>query len=182
MKKPYDLTAEYQPDSFAFADAKAVEDVVVRYPHGRQASAVMPLLWMAQRQNENWIPRAAMDEIARLLSMAPVRVYEVASFYSMYNLAPVGRYHVQCCGTTPCWLRGAGEVIRACCEAAGAPLGGTSADKMFTVSEVECLGACCDAPVVQINDDTYENLTPDAARETLALLAQGIDPKAAESK
>jgi NADH-quinone oxidoreductase E subunit len=181
MKKPYDLTADYQPETFAFADDAAVAEVIARYPEGRQASAVMPLLWMAQRQNDNWIPRAAMDEVARLLDMAPVRVYEVASFYSMYNLAPIGRYHLQCCGTTPCWLRGSAQVMAAACEATGVPPGGTSADGLFTVSEVECLGACTAAPVVQINDDYYENLTPDTVREAIALLAQGIDPKGGQA-
>ncbi|HBH26170.1 MAG TPA: NAD(P)H-dependent oxidoreductase subunit E [Rhodospirillaceae bacterium] len=177
MKKPYDLTADYQPAAFTFANKKAVEEAIARYPEGQQASAVMPLLWIAQRQHDNWIPRAAMDEIAKILSMPPVKVYEVASFYTMYNLAPIGRYHVQCCGTTPCWLRGSERVMAACAEAAA-----RAPDGLFTVSEVECLGACTAAPVLQVNDDTYEGLTPASAKELMALLEQGIDPKAGDKQ
>ena len=166
MKKSYDLNGDYQPREFAFKSKKAVSEIISRYPQGGHKSAVMPLLDMAQRQNDGWIPRAAMDEIALILDMPDVNVYEVASFYSMYNMAPIGKYHVQCCGTTPCWLRGAQGVIDACRDM-------DAGDGMITVSEVECLGACTDAPVVQINDDYYENLTPEGVRDVISKMVGG---------
>ena len=178
MKKPFDRNASYQPDSFAFRDQAAVDEIISRYPKGFQRSAIMPLLDLAQRQvgadgvqasppYGGWIPRAAMDEVARIVDQPNIKVYEVATFYSMYNLAPVGRYLVQCCTTTPCWLQGSDNVMKACKERLGVRAGETTADGMFTLVEVECLGACCNAPMVQINDDYYEDL--DAARVTSVL-------------
>lgn len=189
MKKPFDLTADYQPEAFAFKDEKAVTGIIARYPKGRQQSAVMPLLDLAQRQvggdgaNQSppvggWIPRAAMDEIARILDMPPVKVYEVATFYSMYNLAPVGKYLVQFCGTTPCWLCGSAGIIQACEEYLGIHLGQTTADGYFTLMEVECLGACSNAPMVQINDLYYEDLTPESMVAILESLRRDVVPSA----
>lgn len=164
-----------EPTDFAFDEA-AEADVLVaiaRYPAGKQASAVMPLLEIAQRQMKRvtgsaWLPRVAMDVVAKRLGMAPVRVYEMATFYLMYNLQPVGKYHLQLCTTTPCWLRGSDDVVAACKKITGIHgFGETSADGMFTMTEVECLGACVNAPILQINDDYYEDL--DGAR-TEALL------------
>jgi len=150
-----------QPAGFAFdAENGAVADrVISRYPESRQASAVLPLLDLAQRQHGGWVPQAAIEHIAGRLGMAKIRVMEVATFYTMINLAPVGRFHLQVCGTTPCMLRGAGEVFRAIRDEVGIGPGETSGDGQFTCSEVECLGACVNAPMVQVNDDFVEDLS-----------------------
>ncbi len=161
----------------------AVVAAIAQYPTGKQASAVMPLLDIAQRQmarhtQSAWVPRAAMDEIARRLSLAPIRVYEVATFYLMYNTKPVGKFHLQVCTTTPCWLRGSDDIVAACKKAAGiTDFGETSADGLFTMSEVECLGACVNAPLVQIFSDTYEDLTVDSLNALLDAFARGETPK-----
>lgn len=167
-----------QPTSFAFTEANLAEAQkhIAKYPKGRQASAVMPLLWLAQYQ-EGWVSRAAMDVIAEMLEMAPIRVYEVATFYTMYNLKPVGKHLVQICRTTPCWLRGSDGLTEMCKKKLGVDLKGTSADGKFTVMEVECLGACVNAPMVQINDDFYEDLTPESLAKILDELAAGKQPK-----
>ena len=169
--------------SFAWTAENAVEAerIIALYPEGRQASAVMPLLWLAQGQmaeatGSAWLPVPVMEYIARQLGMPYIRVYEVASFYTMYNLAPVGRYHVQVCGTTPCQLRGSDDVMRAC-QDAGLKKGANTADGLFTLTEVECLGACANAPMVQINADNYEDLTYESMTEILAALARGETPK-----
>jgi len=169
---------EQQPASFAFtADnlAKANE-IIARYPPRRQASAVMPLLDIAQRQHDNWLPRAAMDHVADLLEMPRIRVYEVASFYTMYNLAPVGRHLVQVCTTTPCWLRGSDGVVEACRRKLGIDFHETTDDGQFTLLEVECLGACVNAPMMQINDDYYEDLSEADVERILDALARGEAP------
>jgi NADH-quinone oxidoreductase subunit E len=186
MKKPFDLTASYQPKTFAFRDTKQVEQIIARYPQGYQRSAVMPLLWLVQQQvgedgakvnppYGGWIPKAAMDEIARLLDISNMNVYEVATFYSMYNLAPVGKNLVQLCTTTPCWLRGSDDIVKACEHHLGVHVGETTKDGLFTLMEVECLGACVNAPMIQINDDFYEDLTPPRMTEILSALAEGRD-------
>ncbi len=168
--------AEVQPASFAFsAENRArVEVILKRYPQDRPESAVLPLLDLAQRQHDNWLPVAAMDHVAELLGMPPIKVYEVASFYTMFNKAPVGRHLVQICRTTPCWLCGSDEVTRALKDATGAAPGETSGD--FTVVEVECLGACVNAPVVQINDDFYEDLDYDSTVALVEALKRGETP------
>jgi NADH-quinone oxidoreductase subunit E len=173
-----------QPAHFAFdaESGRAIEAVLAKYPPGRQASAVLPLLHIAQRQmgrtsGSAWVPRAAMDEVARLLDMAPIRVYEVATFYLMFNTKPVGRWHLQVCTTTPCWLRGSDDVVAACREATGIRgWGETSADGMFTMTEVECLGACVNAPVIQVNDDFYEDLDAASTKRLLDALHAGEQP------
>ena len=167
-----------QPTSFAFSEANLAEAKkhIAKYPKGRQASAVMPLLWLAQYQ-EGWVSRVAMDVIAEMLEMAPIRVYEVATFYTMYNLKPVGKHLVQICRTTPCWLRGSDGLTEMCKKKLGVDLHGTSADGKFTIIEVECLGACVNAPMVQINDDFYEDLTPESLAKVLDELAAGKQPK-----
>src|SRR3954454_17967350 len=145
-----------QPASFVFYFESAVEidKIVAKYPPGKQASAVIPVLYVAQRQMKRqtgsaWLPAVAMDAAAARLGMAPIRVYEVATFYFMFNIRPIGRYHLQVCGTTPCWLRGSDEVYRACRDATGIRhYGQTSEDGLFTLSEVECLGGCVNAPVL----------------------------------
>jgi len=174
-----------EPDSFSFDDDSEarIARVLAKYPAGKQASAVLPLLDLAQRQmarltGSAWLPRVAMDAIAGRLGMAPIRVYEVATFYLMFNTAPVGKYHLQVCTTTPCWLRGSDEVAHACRRATGiAGWKETSADGMFTMSEVECLGACVNAPILQVNDDFYEDMDAESTERLLAALKRGEHPR-----
>ena len=147
--------------------AKAKE-LMANYPPGRQASAVIGVLDLAQRQ-QGWLPRVAMDEVAKLLDMAPIRVYEIATFYTMFQLKPKGRYLLQVCTTTPCWLRGSEHVMKVCQQEAD----GTT----FSVQEVECLGACVNAPVVQINDDFYEDLDGASLKKVLDAFKRGETPK-----
>lgn len=186
MKKHLDLNAPYQPATFAFRDAGAVNDILGRYPSERARSAIMPLLDLAQRQVAEdgakanppyggWIPRAAMDEIARIVGQPPIKVYEVATFYSMYNIEPVGKYLVQMCTTTPCMLCGSDDIVKVCHDRLGIGMGETTADGKFTLMEVECLGACVNAPMVQINDNFYEDLTPRRMTEIIDLLAHDKD-------
>jgi NADH-quinone oxidoreductase E subunit len=164
-----------QPASFAFSaeNQATAETAIAKYPPGRQASAVLALLDLAQRQSGGWLPRAAMDEVARILDMAPIRVYEVATFYTMFNMAPVGRHHIQLCRTTPCWLRGSDALRDTCERKLGIGLKQRTADGMFSLVEVECLGGCVNAPVVQINDDFYEDLDPAALERVLDALVRG---------
>jgi NADH-quinone oxidoreductase E subunit len=160
---------------FAFTpENKALaEKMIAKYPPGRQASAVLPLLDLAQRQVGGWLPRAAMDYVAATLDMAPIRVYEVATFYSMFNLKPVGKYLLQLCRTTPCWLRGSDKLTDTCRRKLGIGPKETTPDGKFTLMEVECLGTCVNAPVVQINDDFYEDLDPAKFEKLLDALAKG---------
>lgn len=163
-----------QPAHFAFTEANraAAQAIVAKYPAGRQRSAVMPLLDLAQRQ-EGWLSRAAMDHVAEMLGVPPIKVYEVATFYTMYNLKPIGKLHVQVCTNISCWLRAAPEVVRAAREVLGVEFGQTRADAKATLSEVECLGACANAPVMQVGDDLYEDLTYDTAKAVLEALMRG---------
>ena len=186
MKKHLDLHATYQPKTFAFRDPGAIKDILGRYPEGRERSAIMPLLDLAQRQVAEdgakvtppyggWIPRAAMDKIARIVNIAPIKVYEVVTFYSMYNIEPVGKYLVQLCTTTPCMLCGSDNIVKACQDRLGIGMGESTNDGKFSLVEVECLGACVNAPMVQINDDFYEDLTPQRMVEIIDLLAADKD-------
>ena len=152
--------ADNQPDSFAFTreNEAEIKRIVAKYPKGRQASAVMPLLDLAQRQHDNWIPMKAIELIAQKLDMAEIRVLEVATFYTMFNLKPVGKYFLQACTTTPCWLRGSDNMMRCIKDRYGISSGETSECGRFTLLEVECLGACVNAPILQVNDDFYEDL------------------------
>jgi len=154
-----------QPFTFTPENLAKIETHIAKYPPGRQASAVLPALDIAQRQNGGWLSQAAIEAVAQRLSMPVMRVQEVASFYSLFNLKPVGRYHVQVCGTTPCGLMGAEELRDACERYLN-----TTSDRQFSVTEVECLGACIHAPAVQINDDYYENLTPEKLVDILETL------------
>lgn len=170
-----------QPFSFTPENLARAKEIISRYPKGKQQSAVMPLLAIAQQQNKNWLPKAAMDVIADMLGMPAVRVYEVASFYTMYNLQPVGKHFVQVCTTTPCWLRGSDAIVEACEKRLGVKCGDTTADGQFTLREVECLGACVNAPMAQITNDKgdhyYEDLTPDSAVKILDALSRGEEPR-----
>ncbi len=169
------MSTQVEVQTFAFDDVSeaAVAKAIALYPPGKQMSAVKALLDIAQRQMARltgigWVPQAAMDVIAQRLGVAPIRVYENATFYTMFNTKPVGKYHLQVCTTTPCWLRGSDDIVKTCKSATGiSSFGQTSEDGLFTLTEVECLGACVNAPILQINDDYYEDL--DAAR-TEALL------------
>ena len=151
---------ENQPESFEFIkeNKENAEKILKKYPENRKKSAVMPFLYLAQRQNENWIPLTAMKYIAKLLDMPYIKVYEVATFYTMYNLAPVGKYFVQVCTTSPCLIRGADKVVKICKEKISKEENTLSENKLCSWLEVECLGACVNAPMMQINNDYYEDL------------------------
>ena len=144
-----------------------VKKIIEKYPSGRKQSAVIPLLDLAQRQNKGWLNKKALEKVAETLSMSFIRVLEVATFYSMFNLKPIGKNYIQICRTTPCWLRGSDKLLNIAKEVTGCSLGETSKDKKFTVVEVECLGACCNAPMVQINDDYFEDLDLDIFKKIL---------------
>ena len=144
-----------------------VKKIIEKYPSGRTQSAVIPLLDLAQRQNKGWLNKKALEKVAETLSMSFIRVLEVATFYSMFNLKPIGKNYIQICRTTPCWLRGSDKLLNIAKEVTGCSLGETSKDKKFTVVEVECLGACCNAPMVQINDDYFEDLNEDNFKKLL---------------
>lgn len=171
------LAAE-QPEGFAFTpeNLEWAKAQIKKYPEGRQASAVLALLWRAQEQMGGWLPEPALRYVADMLGMAPIRLYEIATFYTMFNLAPVGRHYVQVCGTTPCWLRGANQIKDTCRKLIGEP-GHVTKDGLFSWTEVECLGACVNAPVAQINKDYYEDLTPESLAHVLAELKAGRHPK-----
>jgi NADH-quinone oxidoreductase E subunit len=168
-----------QPETFAFTteNLDRAKAIIAKYPPGRQASAVLPLLDLAQRQHDGWLPRAALEHVADLLEMTKISVYEVATFYTMFNLEPVGRFHVEVCTNLPCWLRGSDEVVGACRKNLGIDVGETTEDGLFTLAEVECQGACVNAPMVKIGDDFYEDLTPEATVKILAELRVGGKPK-----
>jgi|SRR5579872_324862 len=170
---------------FAFDATSEAEiaPILAKYPPGRQASAVIPLLYIVQAQMRRatgsaWVPRVAMDAVAQRLAMAPIRVYEVATFYLMFATRPIGKFHLQVCTTTPCWLAGSDDVVAACRHATGiANFGETSQDGLFTMTEVECLGACVNAPILQVNDDFYEDMNAERTAQLLAALRRGEAPK-----
>tara|TARA_B100001287_G_scaffold262966_1_gene253403 strand:- start:845 stop:1447 length:603 start_codon:yes stop_codon:yes gene_type:complete len=157
--------AKNQPSSFIFSEEnkEKIKDILKKYPNTKKKSAVMPLLYLAQKQNNNWIPLAAIKLIATMINTTYIKVYEVATFYSMYNLAPVGKYFVQVCTTTPCMIRGSGKIVETCKKIISKKPGYINEDLDSSWIEVECLGACVNAPMVQINKDYYEDLTPEKA-------------------
>jgi NADH-quinone oxidoreductase E subunit len=167
-----------QPEDFEFTaeNLERAKAHIAKYPAGRQQSAVLPLLDLAQRQSGGWLPRAAMHHVAEILGMPRIRVYEVATFYTMFNLKPVGRYFLQACTTTPCWLRGSDAVVGACEKKLGIGIGGTTEDGLFTLIEVECLGGCVNAPILQVNDDFYEDLDGPSTEALLDALREGKPP------
>ena len=178
-----ELRARWGNFAWTEENAEKAKAILARYPEGRQRSAVMPLLDLAQRQvgaelnTQGWLPIPVMEYIADYLDMPVIRVVEVATFYTMYNIAPIGRFHVQVCGTTPCMLRGSDDIMAAC-KARGMKKGHTTEDGMWSLTEVECMGNCASAPMVQINDDNYEDLTPERLDAVLDALARGETPKA----
>ena len=169
---------ELQPANFTFTaeNLSWAKEQIAKYPEGRQASAVIPLLWRAQEQAGGWLPQKAIEHVARFLDMPRIRALEVATFYTMFNLAPVGRFHVQLCGTTPCVLRGADKLIELCHERIGEQQHVTADGKLSWI-EVECLGACVNAPVAQINYDYYEDLTPETLTRIINDFSAGRTPK-----
>ncbi|WP_260922287.1 complex I 24 kDa subunit family protein [Novosphingobium sp. 9] len=178
-----ELRARWGNFAWTAENAEKAKQIVARYPEGRQRSAVMPLLDLAQRQvgaeenTQGWLPIPVMEYIAGYLGMPIIRVVEVASFYTMYNIAPIGRFHVQVCGTTPCMLRGSDDLISAC-KKRGMKAGHITEDGLWSFTEVECMGNCASAPMVQINDDNYEDLTVERLDAVLDALARGESPKA----
>ena len=175
LKKIHDQ----QPESFEFTkeNKENAEKILKKYPENRKKSAVMPFLYLAQRQNENWIPLTAMKYIAKFLEMPYIKVYEVATFYTMYNLAPVGKYFVQICTTSPCLIRGADKIVKICKEKISKEENTLSENKLCSWLEVECLGACVNAPMMQINDDYYEDLDKEKTLEILEKILSGKTPK-----
>ena len=167
-----------QPEKFEFNEnnLRMSKEIISKYPDGKQQSAVMSLLYLVQNQNQNWIPLAAMKYIAKLLNMPYIKVYEVATFYSMYNLSPVGKYFYQVCTTTPCMLRGANKLVEACKEKISENECELSNDKSCSWMEVECLGACVNAPMMQINDDYFEDLDKEKTLEILDKILNGEKP------
>lgn len=161
---------------FSEENQKRAQDILSKYPENRRAAATLPLLDLAQRQ-EGWLSKSVIESVAEIVGSAPIRVYEVASFYTMFYLKPMGKHVVQVCSTTPCWLKGSDEITEACQKKLGIGFGETTKDGKFSLLEVECLGACVNAPMVQINDDYYEDLTPDMMEVLLEDLAQGRKPK-----
>jgi NADH-quinone oxidoreductase E subunit len=176
VQKP--APADQQPETFEFTaeNLEKAKAVIARYPEGREASAIMPLFDLAQRQNDGWLPTAAMNYVAEMISVPRIRAYEVATFYSMYNLSPIGKFLVRVCTTTPCELRGSTDVVAACREALNVDLNETTSDGMFTLREFECLGACVNAPVVWIGDDYYEDVDAAAMKRIIEALRKGETP------
>tara|TARA_B100001741_G_scaffold297918_1_gene283026 strand:- start:814 stop:1422 length:609 start_codon:yes stop_codon:yes gene_type:complete len=173
-----------QPDNFEFSEKnlEISKKIIDKYPKGKQSSAVMALLYLAQRQNQNWIPLAAMKYIGKILSMPYIKVYEVATFYSMYNLKPVGKYFYQICTTTPCMLRGSNKLVEACKEKISENQNEISNDGNCSWVEVECLGACVNAPMAQINDDYFEDLNKQKLIEIIEQTKKNVKPRAGSYK
>ncbi|WP_341788917.1 MULTISPECIES: NADH-quinone oxidoreductase subunit NuoE [unclassified Rickettsia] len=153
--------------SFDKKNLSLAEDIIKKYPPEGKRSAILPLLDLAQRQNGGWLPVPAIEYVANMLEMPYMRAYEVATFYTMFNLKPVGKNHIQVCTTTPCWLRGSDDIMKTCKEKLGIKDKEVTKDQKFSLIEIECLGACVNAPVVQINDDYYEDLTPEKMEELI---------------
>jgi len=175
LKRP----AKNQPENFEFNSSSLEEanKIISNYPKGKKQSAVMALLYIAQKQNNNWIPLAAMKHIGKFLDMPYIKVYEVATFYTMYNLSPVGKYFVQVCTTTPCMIRGANQLVKACKEKISENESELSSNNSCSWMEVECLGACVNAPMMQINNDYYEDLDKEKTIEILDKILKGETPK-----
>lgn len=170
-------TAQMDRFEFTLENQAEVKKFIARYPEGRQASAILPLLDLAQRQCNGWLPRAALEHVGDILDMALIRIYEIATFYEMYNLEPVGEHMVRVCTTTPCQLCGASGILDVCKDELGVDVGGTSTDGKFTLKEFECLGACVNAPIVWIDDDYYEDLDETRIRDILKKFRAGDLPE-----
>jgi NADH-quinone oxidoreductase E subunit len=171
-----EMAPDVETFEFSAGSLERVKAILAKYPPARKASAVLPLLHVAQAQHGGWLPRAALDYVADFLEMPRIRVYEVASFYDMYNTRPVGRVQVRVCTTTPCWLRGSDDIVRACKDELGCGIDESSADGRFFLREFECLGACANAPILWIDDEYYEDLTYDGAKDIIQALKRGEQP------
>ena len=171
--------ATNQPEFFQFSDENLnkAKKIIKKYPEEKQASALMPLLFLVQKQNENWIPLVAMKYLAKMLDIPYIQVYEVATFYSMYNLSPVGKYFVQVCTTTPCMINGAEKIVKVCKSKISQTQNELSDNKMCSWMEVECLGACINAPMMQINEDYYEDLNEEKTEEIINMILDDKSPK-----
>ena len=167
-----------QPKAFEFSSSNLtiIESLINKYPMGKKASAILPVLDLAQGQNDNWLSLAAIKVVSEILEMPMVKILEVVTFYTMYNLSPVGKHVLQVCTTTPCWLRGSDQIYKSCKEKLGINFGETTKDREFTLVEVECLGACANAPVVQINDDYYEDLDKESIKKIIEKLKKNLKP------
>ena len=176
--------ATNQPDSFQFSEENLnkAKKIIKKYPEQKQASSLMPLLYLVQRQNENWIPLVAMKYLAKMLTIPYIQVYEVATFYSMYNLSPVGKYFVQVCTTTPCMIRGAEKLVDVCKNKISQNQNELSANKICSWMEVECLGACVNAPMLQINEDYFEDLDEEKTKEIINKILNDESPKSGSYK
>lgn len=163
--------------TFSKENEARIQEILKRYPEGRQASAILPLLELAQRQCGGWLPGSAIEKVTEMLGLPIIRGYEIATFYTMFNLAPVGKYHLQVCGTTPCMLRGSEDLFQVCKKYLGIERGETTGDGLFTLNEVECIGACVNGPAIQINDDNYEDLDETSFHQLLEDLKAGIKVK-----
>ena len=181
MKHPglINKSSAIQPKTFKWTgeNLKKIERIIEKYPKNRKQSAVLPVLDLAQRQNNGWLSQKAIESVSKTLDMSFIRVMEIATFYSMYNLEPIGEYFIQLCRTTPCWLKGSDKLLNIAKNITGCELGSTSNDKLFTLVEVECLGACCNAPAVQINDNYYEDLNLENFSKILTNLKKNIQIK-----
>lgn len=178
MSAPNKIPNWEPPFSFTPENLAKAHKIIANYPVMRRASALMPLLDLAQRQNDNWLPRSAMDFVADMIGVPRIQAYEVATFYTMYNKAPVGKNMVRVCTTTPCWLRGSDDIVSTCKKKLGVDMGEITADGQFSLHEVECSGACVNAPVVEINDDYYEDVSPESMERIIDALKRGEKPKA----
>ena len=178
MTLPRFAAENLQPKDFEFSASNLtiVESLINKYPMGKKASAILPILDLAQRQNDNWLSLAAIKVVSEILEMPMVKILEVVTFYTMYNLSPVGKHVLQVCTTTPCWLRGSDQIYKSCKEKLGINFGETTKDREFTLVEVECLGACANAPVVQINDDYYEDLEKESIKKIIEKLKKNLKP------
>lgn len=163
--------------SFTKQNLSKIERILKKYPPNHKASAVLALLDLAQRQNQGWLNPEAIETVAMLLEMPEIRVFEVATFYNMFNLKPVGKYHIQVCGTTPCMLCGSEDILKTCKNELGINAGQTTEDALFSLTEVECIGACINAPALKINDDFYENLSPELIKKIIQKLKRSKNPK-----
>tara|TARA_B100001094_G_scaffold324569_1_gene377369 strand:+ start:570 stop:1178 length:609 start_codon:yes stop_codon:yes gene_type:complete len=177
MNKIQTNTVTQKSFSFSSKAEKEIEGIMKKYPHDRKASAVMPLLDLAQREAGGWLPVSALETVADKVGLAYMRVLEIASFYTMYNLKPVGKWHLQLCGTTPCWLKGSDDILRAIYDTIKLKPNETTNNGEFTLTPVECLGACVNAPILQVNDDFYEDLDYESTKKLIDSLTNNIQPK-----
>ena len=176
LRRPAEENLQPKDFEFSVSNLTKIESLINKYPMGKKASAILSVLDLAQRQNDNWLSLAAIKVVSKILEMPMVKILEVATFYTMYNLSPVGKNVLQVCTTTPCWLRGSDQIYKSCKEKLGINFGETTKDREFTLVEVECLGACANAPVVQINDDYYEDLDKESIKKIIEKLKKNLKP------